>query len=284
MPYCKKGCTDPNTRKPTWHRTLKECPFQREQRPAPPPTPGPERQIPQPTEPGGVTPDSPPGPSPTPPASATPTSPGAAAAPKQGKFQWPFRRVPTRYTEENPPNAPRRPPEDMSWELNPAVVGRAIKTLVKAIREGFRFLSTSLNAPPPNDEIFELRPAEQDEMADLAVEPATAFMKGMGFKSKARAEAFLNGIYVLFFFGRMLMGLAGWGVDTARLVGERRARGETASGRKLTPEEIQARSEGRAAPTSGRRWGLFGRRGGALPTPGKVLSETPAPPAAGATA
>ncbi|MCI4317603.1 MAG: hypothetical protein L3J96_03615 [Thermoplasmata archaeon] len=92
----------------------------------------------------------------------------------------------------------------------------------------------------------------------------------MGFKTKERAERFINGLSALAFFGYMFLGIGRWGIAGLKLTRKRRAEGKTLSGRTLTPEEKEALAK---RPARKGLLGRFGRRddkpdrGGGAPVP-----------------
>ena len=270
MPFCSKGCRT-SSGKRMWHDKRHPCPMEAagklkaaraEEAAKPaggPPDPHP---LPEPTVAEGKAP----GEAKTPP--TTETKPTATE--KKTKFQWPFKKASVKTDAENPSKTPDHPPEDTSWVLEQKYVIRLVRTGIKALKELLGFISDALDWEHPEEKYFKIDPAEEDEMGDLLQEPATALMKSMGFKTKERAERFINGLSALAFFGYMFLGIGRWGIKGLKLTKKRKAEGKTASGRTLTPEEREALAKRPA------RKGLFDRfarrddrsdRGGAPPVP-----------------
>ena len=240
MPYCSKGCRSSNGKR-SWHDKRHPCPFEAagaqakaRSAEAAQPAGGPPDPHPEPTVAPGQAPGQ---------AAASPSADRPPNAPKEKRkspFQWPFRKAVVTRDAENPEKTPDHPPEDTSWVLEQKYVIRLVRTGIKALKELLAFISDSLDWEHPDEKYFRIDPAEEDEMGDLLQEPATQMMKSMGFKTKERAERFINGLSALAFFGYMFLGIGRWGIAGLKLTRKRRAEGKTLSGRTLTPEEKAA--------------------------------------------
>jgi len=255
MPFCRKGCRT-TAGKRMWHDKKHPCPmeaagkFQAERAAAAAePAGGPPDPHPEPTVAEGKA---------TGQANAVPATdkkPKAEEPKRKPAFQWPFKKAAVTRDAENPSKSPDHPPEDTSWVLEQKYVIRLVRTGIKALKELLGFISDALEWEHPDEKYFKIDPAEEDEMGDLLQEPATQLMKSMGFKTKERAERFINGLSALAFFGYMFLGIGRWGIKGIKLTRKRKAEGKSLSGRVLTPEEREALAKRPA------RKGLLGRFG-----------------------